>query len=79
MVYPAGTFIRGSAPVISLDAVYDAASLTVNEYTGLFFEEGILLATRCYTPSLVTLSTCASGRTGAADNVACLTNTVVAG
>lgn len=76
LVYPAGTFIRGSAPVISLDAVYDAASLSVNEYTGLFYEEGILLATRCYTPSLVTLSACAAGRTGAADNTNCLTAAV---
>lgn len=73
MIYPAGTFVRGSAPVISLDAVYDAASLSVNTYTGLFFEEGILLATRCYTPTLVTMPVCASGRTGAADNTACLT------
>jgi hypothetical protein len=67
MVYPAGTFSRGSADIITLDSVYDAASLSVNEYTGLFTEEGVLLAQRCYKSKLATLQVGVTGRTGAND------------
>jgi hypothetical protein len=65
LIYPAGTFIKGVSDVINLSAVYDAASLATNVYTGLFFEEGILVAQMCYQASLVTLGVCGAGRTGA--------------
>jgi hypothetical protein len=70
LVYPAGTFIKGVSDVINLSSVYDAASLAVNVYTGLFFEEGILVAKMCYEAALVTLPVCNAGRTGAA-NLSC--------
>ena len=68
LVYPAGTFVRGSADVINLDAVYDAASLSVNTMTGLFFEEGVLLAQTCFKAKQVTVNVKSSGVTGAASN-----------
>jgi hypothetical protein len=71
MVYPAGTFVKGTADVISLDAVYDAASLSVNTYTGLFMEEGTLLLQNCFKSKIVTVAVCASGKTGVASNAAC--------
>lgn len=77
LVYPAGTFTKGVTDVISLDAVYDAASLEVNTMTGLFMEEGTLLIQRCWKPKVVTITVCAGGNTGAADNTGCFTNTVV--
>jgi hypothetical protein len=67
MVYPAGTFTRGSADIITLDSVYDAASLSVNEYTGLFTEEGVLLAQRGYKSKLARVQVGVTGRTGAND------------
>jgi hypothetical protein len=67
LIYPAGTYVKGMADVINLNAVYDAASLVVNIYTALFFEQGILVANMCYDASLVTLPVCNSGRTGAGD------------
>jgi hypothetical protein len=70
LVYPAGTFVKGVSDVINLSSVYDAASLAVNTYTGLFFEEGILVAKMCYEAALVTLPVCNAGRTGAA-NLSC--------
>jgi hypothetical protein len=70
LVYPAGTFVKGVSDVINLSAVYDAASLATNTYTGLFFEEGILVAKMCYEAALVTLPVCNAGRTGAA-NLSC--------
>lgn len=71
MAYPAGTYVKGTSQVINLSAVYDAAELSVNRYTGLFAEEGILLLNRCYTSKLLTIPVCAGGVTGAASNTAC--------
>jgi hypothetical protein len=67
LVYPAGTFVKGTSAVINLSAVYDAASLAENTYTGLFMEEGLLVAKRQYGSDYVELPVCNAGRTGAAD------------
>lgn len=67
LIYPAGTFVKGTNAIINLNAVYDAASLAVNTYTALFFEEGIGLAKLCYEANLLTIPVCNAGRTGAAD------------
>ena len=67
LVYPAGTFVKGVADVINLNAVYDAASLAVNTYTGLFFEQGYLLAQMCRDGVAITVPVCNAGRTGASD------------
>lgn len=65
LAYPAGTFVKGVSDVINLSAVYDAASLAVNTYTGLFMEEGLLVAQMCYEAVLGTVPICAAGITGA--------------
>lgn len=67
LMYPAGTFVKGTADVINLNTVYDAASLAVNVYTGLFMEQGFLVAKKKFDADLVTLPVCSSGRTGAHD------------
>jgi len=64
LIYPAGTFIKGTSDVINLNAVYDAASLATNIYTALFFEQGILVAKMCYEAQLVTVPICNAGATG---------------
>jgi len=73
LVYPAGTFVKGSSDIISLDAVYDSASLKQNLYTALFYEQGVLLLKKCYTAYKVTIPLCSAGTTGIANNAACLT------
>lgn len=67
LMYPAGTFIKGTSDVINLNAVYDAASLAGNIYTALFFEQGLLVAKMCNQAALVTLPVCNAGRVGAAN------------
>lgn len=68
LMYPAGTYVKGTSDVINLNAVYDAASLATNTYTGLFMEEGILVAQmKPAGGDLVTIPVCSAGRTGAAD------------
>jgi len=71
LVYPAGTFVKGTEDVISLDTVYDSTDLLSNMYTAAFVEEGVLLAETCGSAALVTLPVCVNGRTGAADIVEC--------
>jgi len=70
LIYPAGTFVRGQADVIRLDAVYDAPSLKTNIYTGLFVEQGRKVFNRCYDAKRISLPVNLTGRTAAADIVA---------
>lgn len=70
LMYPAGTFVKGTADVVNLSAVYDAASLANNIYTGLFVEQGVLVAQLCPEAFKVTLPVCTAGLTGAA-NLTC--------
>lgn len=67
LVYPAGTFVKGVSDVVNLSNIYDAASLAVNTYTGLFVEKGLLVAKVQYDADLVTLPVCNAGRQGALD------------
>lgn len=67
LVYPAGTFVKGVSDVVNLSAVYDAASLATNTYTGLFVEKGLLVAKVQYDSDLVRLPICNAGRRGALD------------
>lgn len=75
IVYPAGTWVKGGTDVISLDAVYDSTTLLNNEYTALFAEEGLLVVNTCFESVRVSIGTCATGRTGAADLTTCVLGT----
>jgi len=72
LMYPAGTWVKGSIDVINVDAVYDSTSLEKNIYTALFIEEGILAVQRCTHTCAVEIPVCASGRSAAADLVGCV-------
>lgn len=65
IIYPAGTFVFAEKPVINLSAVYDAASLSENEYTGVFFEQGLKTIKRGYRSTVLEIPVCTSGETGA--------------
>ncbi len=64
IMYPAGTFVKAQFDVINLSAVYDAASLSANEYTGVFYEQGIKVIRRGYRSSVVTVPVCTAGAMG---------------
>ena len=72
LMYPAGTWVKGSIDVINIDAVYDSTSLESNVYTALFVEEGILAVQRCTHTCAVSIEVCMSGRTAANDITECL-------
>lgn len=44
ILYPAGAFVRLTADVIDLDAIYDSVNTKTNTYTAAFFEEGMAVA-----------------------------------
>lgn len=47
LVYPAGSYVRGTNDVISLDAVYDSDGLSTNTYTAVFYEEATMVYNPC--------------------------------
>lgn len=71
LLYPAGTWVKGTSDVISLDTVYDSTMLGTNDYTALFFEEGWLTAKLCHDSRVVTVPLCGDGSTHAGVDIAC--------
>ncbi len=67
IMYPAGTYVRGTSDVITLDTVYDSVNLKKNDYVHLFTEQGTVVTNPCYTGRRISLPLVANGRTGAAD------------
>lgn len=67
VMYPAGTYIKGTSDVITLDTVYDSTNLTANDYIHLFAEEGVLVANPCGDGRRITVPLNINGRTSAAD------------
>jgi len=62
-MYPAGTWVRGSSDIITLDTMYDSTLLSTNDYTALFTEEGWLVAKRGFDSRVITVGIEAAGAT----------------
>jgi hypothetical protein len=67
LMYPAGTYVRGTSDVITLDTVYDSVNLKKNDYVHLFTEQGTVVTNPCNTGRRIEIPLAANGRTGAAD------------
>jgi len=67
IMYPAGTYVKGEADVLTLDTVYDSVNLKKNDYLALFTEEGVLVTNPCGEGRRISIPLTATGRTGAAD------------
>ena len=65
-MYPAGTYVRGTSDVITLDTVYDSVNLKKNDYVHLFTEQGTVVTNPCNTGRAVRIPLVANGKTGAA-------------
>lgn len=63
LLYAAGTWVRGSSDIITLDTIYDSTLLAQNDYTALFTEEGWLVAKRGFDSRAVTVGIEADGAT----------------
>lgn len=71
LLYPAGTWVKGAADVITLDTIYDSVGLGQNNYTALFTEEGYLMAKMCHDSRVVTVNVCPDGATAAGVLIDC--------
>lgn len=71
LLYAAGTWVRGSSDIITLDAVYDSALFKVNQFTALFTEEGWLVAKAGHDSRVVTIPICADGATHGGVDIDC--------
>lgn len=69
LMYPAGTYVRGVAPVITLDTIYDSTNLKKNDYVELFVEQGTLVTNPCGDGLHISIPLKANGRR-AIDNIA---------
>ena len=65
--YPAGSFVAGVAPVLTLDTIYDSTNLKKNDYVHLFVEQGVLMTNPCFRGNYVSIGLPANGRRAAAD------------
>jgi hypothetical protein len=65
IMYPAGTYVKGTTDVLTLDTVYDSVNLKKNDYVALFVEEGVLVANPCYEGRRISLPLIATGSTAA--------------
>lgn len=75
--YPAGSFVAGVAPVISLDTIYDSVNLKKNDYVHLFVEQGVLMTNPCFRGNRVEFALVANGRRAANDITSDFANVVV--
>ena len=71
LLFPAGTWVKGAADVITLDTIYDSVGLGQNNYTALFTEEGYLMAKMCHDSRVITVGVCPDGATAAGVDIAC--------
>lgn len=78
LLYPAGTWVKGTSAIISLDTIYDSALLGTNDYTALFTEEGYSTIKMCHDSRVVTVNICPDGATHAGVDIDCDGSIVVA-
>ena len=63
LMYSAGTFVKGTSDILTLDTVYDSTLLGQNDYTALFTEEGWLIAKMGHDSRIVTVPVEPTGHT----------------
>lgn len=71
LMYPAGTWVRGTSDIITVDTLFDSTQLGTNDYTALFTEEGWLILPMGHHSRAVTVSLCADGTTAAGIDMQC--------
>lgn len=79
LLYPAGSWVRGSSDVITVDTLVDSNLLGTNDFTALFTEEGWAVIPMGHDSRVVTVPICADGATAAGIEIACNSTTLAAG
>lgn len=63
LLYPAGSWIRGTSDIITVDTLFDSTQLGTNDYTALFTEEGWMVVPMGHDSRVVTVPLDPSGAT----------------
>lgn len=71
VIYPAGTFVRGTSSLVTLSNLYDSTLYSNNNFTALFTEEGWSVMKMCPESRVVTVPLCYSGSAAAGQTVTC--------
>lgn len=71
LLFPAGTWVRGSSDIITLDNIYDSVNLGTNDFIALFTEEGLMTIKMCHDSRVVTVGICPDGATAAGVDIDC--------
>lgn len=64
LLYPAGTWVRLSSELITLELLHDSALNAENNFTAIFTEEGFTTMQTCHISRAVTVTVCESGAAG---------------
>lgn len=64
LLYPAGTWVRLSSELITLELLHDSALNSENNFTAIFTEEGYSTMRTCHISRVVTVTVCESGAAG---------------
>lgn len=64
LLYPAGTWVRLSSDLITLEMLHDSALNSENNFTAIFTEEGYAVMQSCAISRVVTVTVCESGAAG---------------
>lgn len=71
LIYPAGTWVKGSSDLITLSMLHDSTLNANNNFTAIFTEEGWSVMKMCHISRVVTVAICPGGQTGAAADYSC--------
>src|SRR5699024_10931415 len=71
LMYPAGTWVRSTSDIITVDTLFDSTQLGQNDYTALFTEEGWLLLPMGHRCRAVAVAKGADASTAAGIDIAC--------
>jgi hypothetical protein len=63
IIYPAGTFVRGTSGLVTLNNLYDSTLYSNNNFTAIFSEEAWSVMKMCPESRVVTVPLCYSGGT----------------
>jgi hypothetical protein len=64
LIYPAGTFVKGTSDIITIEMLHDSTLNAENNFTAIFTEEGYSVMKMCHEARNVTVATlCAGGWT----------------
>lgn len=71
LIYPAGTWVKGSSDVITISMLHDSTLNANNNFTAIFTEEGWSVMKLCHVSRIVTVPICTNGVSNAGTSFIC--------